>query len=66
MLVSFDSFFTRFHAVLFETGTWTFLYSDTLIRLFPIKFWADVAAIVAAASMFEGLLLWWSSSQLMR
>ena len=67
MLVNFNSFFTHFHAVFFETGTWVFLYSDTLIRLFPIKFWVDVATIVAAASIFEGVLLWcWSSSQLMR
>ena len=61
ILVNFDSFFTTFHQMFFERGTWTFSYTDMLIRLFPPKFWSDVAIFIAATSLFEGLLLWWAA-----
>jgi integral membrane protein (TIGR01906 family) len=40
-LVDFELFFTAFHQVLFEEGTWTFWETDTLIQLYPLAFWAD-------------------------
>ncbi|MGC9359349.1 MAG: TIGR01906 family membrane protein [Anaerolineae bacterium] len=40
-LVDFDLFFTAFHQLLFEEGTWTFWETDTLIQLYPLPFWAD-------------------------
>jgi integral membrane protein (TIGR01906 family) len=46
----FFSFFTGFHHLFFEGDSWLFLFSDTLIRLFPIRFWQDAflwAAIIA-------------------
>lgn len=61
ILINFDSFFTTFHQIFFESGTWTFSYTDMLIRLFPPKFWSDVAIFIAATSLFEGLLLWWAA-----
>ena len=61
IMLNFNSFFTHFHEVLFESGTWTFTYSDTLIRLFPLKFWADVFVIVSGASLLEGMLLLWAA-----
>ena len=61
ILINFDSFFTTFHRIFFESGTWTFSYTDMLIRLFPPKFWSDVAIFIAATSLFEGLLLWWAA-----
>ncbi len=30
-----------FHGLFFNGNTWLFAYSDTLIRLFPIRFWED-------------------------
>jgi len=39
--VAFWQLFTLFHGLFFESDTWMFLYSDTLIRLFPIRFWQD-------------------------
>jgi len=36
---SFSFLFVGFHRVFFEGDTWLFLYSDTLIRLFPERFW---------------------------
>ncbi|MBN1284963.1 MAG: DUF1461 domain-containing protein [Anaerolineae bacterium] len=45
-LLGWDRFFDAFHALFFETGTWTFHYSDTLIRLYPPQFWFDAALAV--------------------
>lgn len=42
-VLSWDTFFTDFHQLFFAQGTWQFLYSDTLIRLFPEQFWFDAA-----------------------
>jgi integral membrane protein (TIGR01906 family) len=39
---SFWQFFTLFHELFFTGDTWLFEYSDTLIRLFPLRFWEDV------------------------
>lgn len=46
----FFSFFAGFHHLFFEGDSWLFLFSDTLIRLFPIRFWQDAflsAAVIA-------------------
>ncbi len=48
--LSFSQFFTAFHRLFFEGDSWLFYYSDTLIRLFPIRFWQD-------AFLTAGLLL---------
>jgi integral membrane protein (TIGR01906 family) len=46
MLLSWNTFFTGLHQIFFESGTWRFQYSDTLIRLFPMRFWRDAGLIV--------------------
>lgn len=46
----FWAFFSWFHSLFFEGDSWLFLYSDTLIRLFPLRFWQDAflwAAVIA-------------------
>lgn len=59
LLVSFSVLFTGFHQVFFQSGTWVFYFSDTLIRLFPMRFWRDVFALLMALTLAEaGLLLW--------
>lgn len=58
-IVGWDSWFTSFHELFFIPGTWTFNYSDTLIRLFPEKFWFDGALTVSALSLVSGLVLAW-------
>jgi integral membrane protein (TIGR01906 family) len=53
--LAFRQFFTLFHALFFEGDSWLFLYSDTLIRLFPMRFWQDAfltAALIAVAGAF--------------
>jgi integral membrane protein (TIGR01906 family) len=63
ILLSFGSFFTRFHRVFFEGSTWLFRRDDTLIRLFPTQFWFDAAVIIAGLTVVELLALggaaWW-------
>jgi len=48
----FWNFFALFHQAFFEGNSWLFLYSDTLIRLFPIRFWQD--AVLAASFICLG------------
>ena len=51
----FWEFFTVFHGLFFEGDSWLFAYSDTLIRLFPIRFWQDTflaAALIILAGGF--------------
>ena len=55
----FMNFFVGFHGLFFEGDSWLFLYSDTLIRLFPLRFWQDAflfAAVIALGGGF-GLAL---------
>jgi len=58
LMLSFDVVFVGFHRIFFEGDSWLFLYSDTLIRLFPEKFWQDAFLLVGAFSFLGGLLLW--------
>jgi len=39
--IGFSRLFAGFHQLFFAEGTWVFQYSDTLIRLFPMRFWQD-------------------------
>jgi integral membrane protein (TIGR01906 family) len=57
VLLSFGVFFVAFHNVFFETGTWVFEYSDTLIRLFPERFWRDIFIYVGILAGGAGLAL---------
>jgi integral membrane protein (TIGR01906 family) len=57
VLLSFGVFFVAFHNVFFAPGTWVFNYSDTLIRLFPERFWRDIFIIVGSITILCGLAL---------
>lgn len=43
--LDFGSFFSWFHSLFFEAGTWTFPSSALLIRVFPTAFWVSAAAL---------------------
>jgi integral membrane protein (TIGR01906 family) len=58
VLAAFGIFFVAFHQVFFEEGTWTFLWSDTLIRLFPERFWRDTFLVVGGITTLLALFLW--------
>lgn len=55
VVLSFNALFTAFHRVFFEGDTWLFHYSDTLIRLFPMRFWQDGFILVGVATILGGL-----------
>lgn len=57
VLGAFDWFFTLFHEVFFTAGTWQFYTSDTLIRLFPERFWMDTFVVVGGLAGLGGLVL---------
>jgi integral membrane protein (TIGR01906 family) len=56
-VISFWNFFTFFHSIFFEGDSWLFLYSDTLIRLFPMRFWQDAFLIVGIITLGGSLAL---------
>jgi len=58
-LVSFQALFTNFHLIFFEGNSWIFLYSDTLIRLFPIRFWQDIFLALGITTLSGGVLVGW-------
>lgn len=60
VLAAFGFIFVVFHQVFFEEGTWTFLWSDTLIRLFPERFWRDTFLVVGGITTLLGLLFWFT------
>jgi integral membrane protein (TIGR01906 family) len=58
-VVSFQALFTNFHRIFFEGDSWLFFYSDTLIRLFPIRFWQDIFLVFGVLTLLGGILLGW-------
>lgn len=56
VLVSFSALFTQFHRLFFTGDTWVFEWSDTLIRLFPMRFWRDAFILVGALTISGALL----------
>jgi integral membrane protein (TIGR01906 family) len=55
----FFTFFAGFHSLFFEGDSWLFLFSDTLIRLFPIRFWQDAFLFAALIALGGGVALGW-------
>ena len=55
--LSFDWFFTQFHLAFFEGDSWIFAFSDTLIRLFPTRFWFDAASLWGVFTLGEAVVL---------
>ena len=56
-IAMWDFFFTAFHQIFFESGTWRFAFSDTLIRLFPEQLWFDAALTIGAMTTIGALFL---------
>lgn len=55
----FNTFFVAFHSLFFEGNSWLFLFSDTLIRLFPVRFWQDAFLWAAVIALGGGIILGW-------
>ncbi len=54
--VSFRGLFTEFHRIFFTGDTWLFYYSDTLIRLFPMRLWQDAFILLGIICIVGGLI----------
>jgi integral membrane protein (TIGR01906 family) len=65
-VVGWEFFFTGFHQLFFADGTWYFLYSDTLIRLFPEQFWFDAALTIGGLSALSALAIYFTTQWLLR
>ena len=57
MAVAWGLAFTLFHNLFFSSGTWTFSYSDSLIRLFPEQFWFDFGMLWTGLILLGGIIL---------
>ena len=51
----FWQFFSDFHGLFFTGNTWLFAYSDTLIRLYPLKFWQDAVLYIGLITAMGAL-----------
>ena len=49
--IAWQAWFVVFHQVFFASGTWKFNTFDTLIRLFPEKFWFDAVGTISGLSL---------------
>lgn len=56
-VLAWKMWFLVFHEVFFAAGSWTFNFSDTLIRLFPEKFWFDAAVNISLMSLVVSLII---------
>jgi integral membrane protein (TIGR01906 family) len=57
VVLNFNKLFNWFHQIFFESGTWQFHPSNTLIRLFPLRFWQDAFIFVGVLSFLIGVLV---------
>jgi integral membrane protein (TIGR01906 family) len=63
---AFQFIFVGFHRVFFQGDTWLFLYSDTLIRLFPERFWLTAFVGIVVGTVGLACLLWFVSQGVLR
>ena len=54
---SFWEFFSWFHSLFFKGTSWQFYFSDTLIRLFPMRFWADCFIYIGGFALVIAVVL---------
>lgn len=56
VLINFEALFTAFHRIFFTGDTWLFYLNDSLIRLFPERFWMDIFFFIGGFSMLFAVL----------
>jgi integral membrane protein (TIGR01906 family) len=65
-IIAWQIWFVAFHQLFFQAGSWTFDFSNTLIRLFPEKFWYDAVLTISSLSVISGSLVFWMGSYLLK
>ena len=53
--IDFFQFFTWFHSLFFAGDTWLFRLDDSLIRLFPLRFWMDAVVLILGSTFLVSL-----------
>ena len=66
LVLAFSVLFVGFHQVFFDPNTWTFLFSDTLIRLFPERFWQVAFGAVTLGTGAMAGALWAVARRMLR
>jgi integral membrane protein (TIGR01906 family) len=56
MALDFDDVLLGFHRLLFEGDTWHFADTDTLIRVYPERFWNWTGIAIGALVLAQALL----------
>lgn len=64
--ISFNTLFTVFHSLFFEGDSWIFLWTDTLIRLFPPRLWQDAFITVGGITLLLAVLAIWLGGRFAR
>lgn len=54
---AFRFFFVQFHLTFFKGDTWLFPGTDTLIQVFPEKFWFDVSLLIVLLTLVEAVVV---------
>jgi integral membrane protein (TIGR01906 family) len=57
ILLGFDDFFLGFHTLFFDGNTWRFSSTDTLLRVYPERFWQHTAEVASALAVGQAILL---------
>jgi integral membrane protein (TIGR01906 family) len=57
VLINFDAFFLTFHRMFFAGDTFMFLYTDTLIRLYPEVLWSDASILIGVMTVIMAVAL---------
>jgi len=55
--LNFNWFFTQFHLILFAGDTWLFPATDSLIRLFPPRFWFDASLLIGVLTLAQAVVV---------
>jgi len=56
-LLSYEKAFEVFHNVVFDKVSWRFKHTDTLLRIYPMKFWFDGTVVVFVISVIISALI---------
>lgn len=55
VLTSWQWSFIAFHDAFFQPGTWQFDWTDSLIRIFPDRFWFDAGVLLVGGALAAGV-----------
>ena len=57
VLLGFNGVFVRFHELFFNGDTWRFAADDTLLRIYPERFWEDTSVVIAVLVVVQAIIV---------